>query len=148
LPDYVDVGADGRENDEDEATKMRQFYGITASPDACEVMARELIVNNWPMVLTIAAALLDRKVFTGAHVAGLADREHSSQSSAQRPCPRPGPGCRIEQRAVPRGPLGLDQPPRRPRKLQPSRADSLPAPRRTCTQPYRLVSAVLIPSHG
>lgn len=29
-----------------------------------------------------------------------------------------------------------------------TRADSLPAPRRTCTQPYRLVSAVLIPSHG
>ena len=80
----MDVGADCRENDEGEATKMRQFFGITASPDACEVMARELIVNNRPMVLTIAAALLDRKVFTGAHVAGLADRGHSSQSSAQR----------------------------------------------------------------
>ena len=40
LPDYVDVGADCRENDEGGATKMRQFFGITASPDVCEVMAR------------------------------------------------------------------------------------------------------------
>jgi len=33
LPAYEDVGADGRENDEDEPTKMRTFYGITESPD-------------------------------------------------------------------------------------------------------------------
>jgi hypothetical protein len=30
------------------------------------VAARELIVNNWPMVLALAAALLDRKMLTGA----------------------------------------------------------------------------------
>jgi len=29
LPAYEDVGADGRENDEDVATRMRTFYGIT-----------------------------------------------------------------------------------------------------------------------
>ena len=64
LPAYVDVGADGRENDEDVATKMRTFYGITESPDACERHARELIVSHWPMVLMIAAALLEHEVLT------------------------------------------------------------------------------------
>jgi len=84
LPAYEDVGADGRENDEDAATRMRQFYGITASPDPCEVTARELIVNNWPIVLMVAAALLDRQVLTGAHVARLAERGHPPQAPARR----------------------------------------------------------------
>jgi len=30
----------------------------------CEVAARELIVNNWPTVLMIAAALLEHEVLT------------------------------------------------------------------------------------
>ena len=64
LPAYEDVGADGVEHDEDEATKMRTFYGITESPDACERHARELIVSHWPMVLMIAAALLEHEVLT------------------------------------------------------------------------------------
>jgi len=55
---YEDVGADGVEHDEDEATKMRTFYGIIASPDACEVSARELIVNNGLVVLMLAHVLL------------------------------------------------------------------------------------------
>ncbi len=61
---YEDMGADGVEHDEDEATKMRHFYEITASPDACEVTSRELIVSHWPMVLMIAAALLEHEVLT------------------------------------------------------------------------------------
>jgi len=71
LPAYEDVGADGRENDEDVATKMRTFYGITESPDPCEIAARELIVSHWPMVLMIAAALLEHEVLTYDEVCAL-----------------------------------------------------------------------------
>ena len=68
---YEDVGADGRENDEDAATRMRTFYGITESPDPCEMGARELIVSNWTTVLMIAAALLEHEVLTYDEVGAL-----------------------------------------------------------------------------
>jgi len=64
LPAYEDVGADGRENDEDAATRMRTHYRITESPGPCERHARELIISHWPMVLMIAAALLEHEVLT------------------------------------------------------------------------------------
>jgi len=73
LPAYEDVGADGREHDEDAATRMRHFYGITESPDPCEVAARELIVSHWPMVLTVAAALVEREVLTYDEVCALVE---------------------------------------------------------------------------
>jgi len=41
------------------------------SPDACEVAARELIVSHWPMVLMIAAALLEHEVLTYDEVCAL-----------------------------------------------------------------------------
>jgi len=67
------VGADGRENDEDAATRMRTFYGITESPDPCERHARELIVSHWPAVLMIAAALLEHEVLTYDEVYSLVE---------------------------------------------------------------------------
>ncbi len=67
------MGADGRENDEDAATRMRTFYGITESPDPCERHARELIVSHWPAVLMIAAALLEHEVLTYDEVYSLVE---------------------------------------------------------------------------
>jgi len=46
-------------------------YGVTESPDACEMGARELIVSNWPMVLMIAAALIEHEVLTYDEVCAL-----------------------------------------------------------------------------
>ncbi len=54
---------------------MRHFYGITESPDACEVTSRELIVSRWPVVLTVAAALLDRKGVDRGRGGGLTRRD-------------------------------------------------------------------------
>ncbi len=81
LPAYEDVGADGRENDEDVATKMRTFYGITESPDPCEMGARELIVSNWTTVLTIAAALIEHEVLTYDEVYLLVERVGLSRTA-------------------------------------------------------------------
>ncbi len=71
LPAYEDVGADGRENDEDAATRMRTFYGITESPDPCEMGARELITQGWATVMAIAVELSRRGVLTGTEVGNL-----------------------------------------------------------------------------
>jgi len=50
---------------------MCHFYAITATPTRTRTLARELILDNWPEVLMITAALLEHEVLTYDEVCAL-----------------------------------------------------------------------------